>query len=71
MPGCAHLYKEVKVALVIVAACGGIATRNVLPFDLGSDRDMLANGQTEHIFGMGQPKAITITHYKFQLSLTG
>ena len=53
-----HLHEEVEVAEVVVTAGRGVAPHDVLAIDLGRDGDVLANGQPEHIFGVGERETV-------------
>ena len=45
---------------VVVTAGGGVATHDILSIDFSSNRDVLANGKAENIFGVGQREAVAV-----------
>lgn len=56
--GEARLDEQIKVTEVVVTACGRVAARYILAVDLRTDRDVLANWQTEHVLRVGKRKAV-------------
>ena len=56
-----YLDDEIEVAEVVVAAGGGVAAHDVLAVDLSRDGDVLADGQAEDVFGVGQLEAVAGT----------
>ena len=55
-----YLDEQVEVSKVIVAAGGRVAPHDVFAVNLGRDGDVLANGQTQDIFGVGQSEPIAV-----------
>jgi hypothetical protein len=53
-----YLDEEVKVAAVVVVADGCVAAGDVLAVDVGRDGDVLANGETDDILGVGELEAV-------------
>lgn len=54
-----YLDQEVKVAKVVVAARGGVATDDFLAVYLGRNGNVLANGETQDVGWPRQRKAVT------------
>jgi len=54
-----RLDEKFKVAAVVVAADGGIGTRDILSVNCGRDIDMLSNGETKDILVVGELEAVT------------
>jgi len=50
--------EEVEVALVIVGGDGGVGADDFFAFDGGCERDVLADGQTEDVFLVGELESV-------------
>ena len=48
---------------IVVAADRGVATRDILSINCGSNIDMLSNGETEDILGVGEFEAVTVQRF--------
>ena len=53
-----YLDAEDKVTEVIAGGGGGVATHDLLAVDVGHDRDMLADGQVQHIILVRKRKLV-------------
>lgn len=56
----AYLHDEVKAAAVIVVGDGGVAAGDGLAVDFGANRNVLANGEAEHVADIRECEAVAV-----------